>query len=48
MKSVIEILKKVRKNFQESQKYLGMPPKGYVEKLIRNFRKIKKIFPGNF
>ncbi len=36
MKSVIEILKKVRKNYHETWKHLRVHMKEFVEKLIRN------------
>ncbi len=43
MKFVIEILKKMKK-FHETLKYLGMHLEEFVEKLVRNLRKIKNKF----
>ncbi len=49
MKIVIEILKKVRKKFNKIiQTYFGMHVEEFVEKILRNFRKIMKRFIGNF
>ncbi len=47
MKTVIGILKKVRKHFHKTLKYFGIHLKEFVEKLVRNFREIKKRFLGN-
>ncbi len=48
MKTVIEILKQVGNKFCETWTYFGMHLKEFIKKLIQNFRKIRKIFPGNF
>ncbi len=48
MKTLQEILKKVRKKCYIKKNCFGMHLKEFVEKLVRNFRKIKKEFLENF
>ncbi len=45
MKPEIEILKKKSEKSFMKQRYFKLHPKEFVEKLVRNFMKLKKIFP---